>query len=70
MQLKWYFHFDDTDAWIRLLDWHNHQGSYNDGDAENGLYVETDNFNNYLGYGTGGTLSDGTLTHVLIQRPS
>jgi len=64
------FSFDDTDAWIRLMDFHDHKGSYNDDDAENGLYVETDNFNLYAGYDTGGTLSDGTLTHVLIQRNS
>jgi hypothetical protein len=64
------FSFDDTDGWGRLLDYHNFQGSFNDADPENGIYIQTDDFDFWDGYGTTTTaaLTDFGLMHVLIQR--
>ncbi len=64
------FSLVDTTGWAKVLDWHNNDGSYENADPDNGLYVRNNEFQSPDFSETGGTLSASTLTHVLIQRTS
>jgi len=63
------FSLVNTGTWDRIVSFHNNLGKFGCVECgEYGLYSAADKFNFYNGKGTGGTLSDSTLTHVLIQR--